>query len=456
VTDTLTPTDRYPWLTDDSRRLLDWLHEHPSAPRFNHQCGDRLTAAGLERVREFERLVSTAPPGWQPGQPPAWLAEFARSCFSDVPFYRRYGAMPARLEDTPTCTRADLSREPWSFVPDSAPLDDLIVYNTSGTTGHPLDVLSHPEAASKYLPLLNAALRLHGLALAGGRDPASGQPGVALILVCCQRRTYTYASVSAYLGGAGFAKINLSPHEWRRPDDRARFLDDCRPAIITGDPISFAELARLPLRHHPQALISTAMQLLPGLRQELEARFGCPVIDLYAMNEAGPIAAATPTSFALLQPRLYVEVLDEDGQQCAPGQRGEITLSGGFNPFIPLLRYRTGDFASLSFSGRQPLIVGLEGRPPVVFRGAAGQSINNIDVTGALKAFALPCYQLHQSADGALRLSVPPADLEAEPLRAALLRLFGPDQALEIVVQAPPAGPGGKFTQYTRDDDDAR
>jgi phenylacetate-CoA ligase len=450
--DALTQAERYPWLDDDSRRLLEWMHEHPAAPRFNHHCGDRLSRAGLQRVRQFEQEVSAAAPGWRPGVPPPWLAEYVAMCFRDVPFYRRYGSSPRRLGDVPACARADLSREPWSFVPDSLPLDDLIVYNTSGTTGHPLDVLSHPETASKYLPLLRAALRLHSLTLDGGRDRATGRPTVAMVLVCFQSQTYTYASVSAFLGGAGFAKVNLNPADWRETDDRARFLDDCQPEVLTGDPLSFAELARLPMRHRPKALISTAMQLLPRLRQELEERFGCPVIDLYAMNEAGPIAASTPAGHALLQPRLYVEVLDGDGQPCEPGQRGEITLTGGFNPFIPLLRYRTGDFASLAFAGSRPLLVRLEGRPPVVFRGAAGQAINNIDVTAALKSFALPCYQLHQATSGALRLSLPPSSAEHGLLRAALLGLFGPEQVLEINEVGTLGTSGGKLIQYTREE----
>jgi len=448
----LTDDERYPWLDDDSRRLLAWLHEHPAGPRFNHRCGDRLTAAGLERVRQFEDQVNSTATGWQPDQPPPWLAEFVAFCFRDVPFYRGYGAAPARLANVPTCGRAELSREPWRFVPDSLPLDDLIVYNTSGTTGQPLDVLSHPETASKYLPLLRAALRLHGASLEGGRHPATGRPRVALLLVCSQRRTYTYASVLSFLGGAGFAKLNLNPADWRDPGDRARFIDDCAPEIFTGDPLSFAELARLPLHHRPKALISTAMQLLPGLRQELAERFGCPVIDLYAMHEAGPIATGTPAGYALLQPRLFVEVLDEDGVTCPPGVRGEITLTGGFNPFLPLLRYRTGDYASLAFSGSQPLLVGLEGRPPVVFRGGAGQAINNIDVTGALRPFALPGFQLHQAGDGAIELLVLPSSADPGHLRAALLGLFGPDQSVNVVPVEQLGGPGGKVIQYTREE----
>jgi len=451
VTPALTEAERFPWLTTDAAGLMRWLHEHPSAPRYNHHCGDRLSAAGLARVRAFERALLAETIGWQPGALPEWLAEFTAYCYRQVPFYREAGAAPARFVDIPPCDRADLSREPWSFVPDDLPLDDLIVYNTSGTTGHPLDILSHPENASRYLPLLRAALATRGVSLEGGFDPASGRPRVALVLVCWQRRTFTYASVSAFLDGAGFTKLNLHPGDWRDPADRARFLDACQPEVYTGDPLAFAELARLPLQTRPKALLSTAMQLAPALRDQLAAHFGCPVLDLYAMNECGPIAVGGTfgglSGHALLQHRLYVEILAPDGAVCAPGERGEITLSGGFNPFIPLLRYRTGDYASLSFAGRLPVLVGLEGRQPVLFAGAHGQVINNIDVTGALRGFALPQYSLHQAADGALILRLPPDRLNDDQPRSALLAVFGAGQAISVLPLEVPAG--GKVVQYS-------
>jgi phenylacetate-CoA ligase len=169
------------------------------------------------------------------------------------------------------------------------------------------------------------------------------------------------------------------------------------------------------------------------------------------MNEAGPIAALTPRGFALLQHRLYVEILDPEGATCAPTVRGEITLTGGFNPFLPLLRYRTGDFAALHFDGGVPRLVDLAGRPPVVFTGAAGETINNIDVTTALRPLRLAQYTLHQAADGALTLTVPTGSPGQAEARAALLGLFGADQPLAIVERDALQAPGSKLVQYTRD-----
>ncbi|MBM2849383.1 MAG: AMP-binding protein, partial [Anaerolineales bacterium] len=50
MSDGLTDAERFPLLTDEGRRLLQWMREHPHAPRYTAQCGNRLTAEGLRRV----------------------------------------------------------------------------------------------------------------------------------------------------------------------------------------------------------------------------------------------------------------------------------------------------------------------------------------------------------------------------------------------------------------------
>lgn len=451
-----TDEDRYPNVSAHGQAMLRFLREHPHAPRYTAQSGHRLTPDRLERVRAFDAELRAGPHGWSHGELPPWLPDFVAMCYRDVPFYRVYGAQPASFFDVPSCERADLSREPWSFVPDSASLEGLMVHRTSGTSGHPLTVISHPVAGACYLPLLRVALAAHGITLTAGRGR------VAYLLIGWQRKSFTYVSVVPEMDDAGTAKLNLHPDDWYDPGDRARFLDACDPEFYTGDPLAFAELARLPLRTRPRALVSTAMTLLPGLRRSLEEHFGCPVIDLYSMNEAGPIAFAQHGSYTLLQPRLYVEILAPDRAVCLPGVRGEVALTGGLNPFLPLLRYRTNDYASLLYQGSQPLLAGLEGRPPAVFRTTSGEVINSLDVTAVLKPFALPQFALHQSAAGALTLRLPAAVADPAPagtwsddvvgVRAALLALFGPSQSIAIEPLNSTNSPSAdKVIQYTSD-----
>ena len=442
----LTEAQRRPLIDADGRRLLQSLLEHDHAPRYNHTCGDRLTAAGLAEVRDLDARTRAAT-GFRPNEPPAWVTPFVARVMGTVPAYRRLGPAPARLEDVPTTGRAELIADPYSFVPDDHPLDDLVVFTTTGTTdGRLAYIPSTPVATAAYAVMLRAALRLHGLTLDGG-------PGRAAVAqICWQRSTYTYASVSTFLDQAALVKLNLNPTEWRRPDDEVAFLDAIDPEVLTGDPVAFARLADLPVAIRPKALLSTAMALLPGLRDTLQERFGCPAIDVYGMNEAGPVAAALAdgSGHALLQPELYVEILDADGRPCAPGERGEITLTGGFNSAFPLLRYRTGDHAALEARGSLPVLVGLEGRAPVPLQSADGRAVNTIDVTVALRRLPLARFTVHQRADRGLEVGLDPGGAAGAVLdpalvaavESALTELFG---AVPVAV-APLAGAPERVT----------
>jgi phenylacetate-CoA ligase len=452
--------ERHPLLTREGAMLLHRLLEHPRAPRWNHACGDRLAAAGLERVLAFEeRLRQAAGAPATDGAPP-WALEFAERCLLQVPFHRARAGGLRTPQDTatfaalPTCDRGDLNRDFASFVPDDEPLQDLIVYETAGTTGHPVTILSHPLVSNCYLPLLRSALADRGVTLEGG----AGR--VAMALVCAQSFTYTYASISSYLGGAGFVKVNLNPRDWRDPADRASFLDDCAPAIYSGDPLSFLELMRLPLRHRPQALVSTSMTLASGYARELEGHFGCPVLDLYSLNECRLVAAAADPADAagrghrVVPHDVYLEILDAAGRPVPAGRRGEITLTCGRNPFLPLLRYRTGDHARLVRRQGPPLLDGLAGRAPVVFLDEAGRAVNSIDVSYLLKPFPLARYALRQMADRSLKLSVQGPAADRRLMRTVLAKLFG-DLPLEVELLASFAPGSGKPVPFTTDLPDA-
>jgi phenylacetate-CoA ligase len=438
----VTDAERYPTLTEEGRKMLQFLREHLHAPIYRNESGNRLTAEDIERVRKFEKETLGSEVGWRPENPPGWLDDFVERCFAEVPFYRRYGSRPKEFSDIPTISRADLSRDIAQFVPDPVAIDRLINFRTSGTTGHTLLLASHPIVAASYLAFHKLALHRFGIELQFGRSQ------VGVVLVGYQRKCFTYVSVNPLMNESGLAKINLHPDDWRSPDDRARYLDALAPEVYTGDPISFAELAKLPLQTKPRALISTSMTLLPGLRQQLEQRFNCPVLDVYSMNESGPVAVADPTvgGHVLLQHCMYVEITDAHGMRLPVGERGEVTLTGGFNFCLPLLRYRTGDYAALNFNGPEPVLVGLEGRPPVRFRTMIGERINNIEITHLLQPLAIPQYTLHQNRDGHLRLRLARPGQQMDAIRQAMLGLFGAGQRLEIETVE---SFDGKVVQYT-------
>ena len=453
----ITDADRYPTLSEHGRAMLQFLREHPNAPIYRNESGNRLRAEDIARVRKDEREVLAATIDWQPGRPPAWLADFVRESLETVPYYRRYGLTPAVFDTKstpfaathgdafsaiPTITRGDLGNDIAQFVPDHIDINRLINFRTSGTTGHPLLLASDPVVAAGYLAYHKRALRRVGVELRAAR----GQVGV--VLLGLQSVCFTYVSVTPTMDESGLAKINLHPRDWRDVQDRAKYLDALAPEVIAGDPISFAELLELDVHARPRVLLSTSMALQPALRARLVARFECPVLDLYSLNEAGPIAVDTSGdgAHALLQHRMYVEILDSEGHNVPAGTRGEITLTGGFNFCLPLLRYRTGDYASLERRGDDLVLVGLEGRPPVRYRTASGEWINNIEVTHALRRYPLAQFALHQDAAGALRFRWRGAGVEGAEIERALRQVFGAEQALamESLREA-----DGKVVQYT-------
>lgn len=437
-----------PTLTEHGQRMLDFLREHPAAPRFSNQSGNRLLGEEVTALRGFVQQVQEADVGWPRGGYPAWLNDHVRQTCREVPAFRRLRELPARFEDLPTTCRADLAADIARYVPDPIPLDRLINFRTTGTTGTPLLVASHPVVAARYLAFHLRALRRFGI------EPRHRRGQVGVVLLGLQRRCFTYVSVTPLMDDSGLAKINLHPDDWRDPADRAAYLDALDAEFIAGDPISFGELLDLPVKTRPRALLSVGMMLSPGLREALQTRFGCPLLDLYSMNEAGPIAVADAAAggHVLLQPRLYVEILDEAGQAVPEGERGEVTLTGGFNFCLPLLRYRTGDHAALRHGPHGPVLKDLQGRAPVRFRTAEGAWVNNIDVTHALARSPLTQYALHQGLDGALRLSLTPAGRAHEA--AAVAALQGLLGVLPIAVQT--LASEGKVLQYTSDLEGAR
>lgn len=149
------------------------------------------------------------------------------------------------------------------------------------------------------------------------------------------------------------------------------------------------------------------MTLNEGLRQLLQKQFGCHVYDLYSLTECRMIAVSEkPGIYQLIRPELYIEVLHpERDEPVAPGARGEITVTGGINPFLPLIRYRTGDFAALQFIAGQPCLINLEGRSPTLFLNQNRDFVNHVDISRALSTFSLAGFTLHQKKDLSLDFS---------------------------------------------------
>ncbi len=85
----------------------------------------------------------------------------------------------------------------------------------------------------------------------------------------------------------------------------------------------------------------------PELEQQLGARWGVRCTDIYSANEVGNIAfrCGEEGNLHVQSEALLVEILDAQGQACAPGQEGRIVVTSLHNFATPMIRYELGDIA---------------------------------------------------------------------------------------------------------------
>jgi len=434
--------ERAPRITERAWSGLARVLEHPDAPKYNRTIGDRVGDAELQALDAFRSDIERS--GLEADLDPSpritdWVESHRDRLFllHDLP----QGFDVAKdFTLLPTTDRDAIARRLEELVPRDLALDEAIVYSTSATTGHAVIIPSHPRAMVQNLAHIERVAGLHGVTLA----PTEGEPFA--MNASCQRQTYVFATSMSGWQGAVFTKINVAPHDWAGGEaSRGRFLADFAPSFLASDPSTLSEALRLELPLRPKLVVSSAV----GLAEEVGARvrdaWSTQIVDLYSMTETGPIAATVPgvRGHVVLLPDVFVEALDPAGRRVPDGARGEITVTGGRNPFLPLIRYRTGDHGALetvtlSDGTRARVIRDLEGRAPITFRATDGGPVGSVDIARRIRPIA-PFVQhaLHQRADASIELRLRPLPGVPLPLgdfERALRGLFGSDAEVQVVV----------------------
>lgn len=98
-----------------------------------------------------------------------------------------------------------------------------------------------------------------------------------------------------------------------------------------------------------RAVQATSEPVPPALRERIEMVLGCVVYDKYGMRETNVVSHESPDHDGMLiqSENVVVEVLDDQGAECAPGVPGRVVVTPLNSRSMPLLRYETSDVASL-------------------------------------------------------------------------------------------------------------
>ena len=136
--------------------------------------------------------------------------------------------------------------------------------------------------------------------------------------------------------------------------EQADWLVRQQPAYLLTYPSSVQALARhcaqhglnLPALHH----VRTFGEIVePGTREDCERNWGAQLVDVYSTQEVGYVALQCPVSglYHVQAEDLLVEILDDEGNPCSPGEVGRVILTTLHNFAMPLLRYDVGDYAEV-------------------------------------------------------------------------------------------------------------
>ncbi len=303
-------------------------------------------------------------------------------------------------------------------LPGAAEAGDIaLVLHTSGTTARPKIVPLSQTNICASAQHIGATLAL---------SPADACLNIMPLF-------HIHGLIAAVLSslGAGGAVICTSGFDALR---FFRLLDEERPSWYTAVPTMHqtiltradrnAEIiARAKLR-----FIRSSSASLPGpVMEQLEAVFGCPLVESYGMTEASHQMASNP----LAGPRKpgsvgraagpEVAVMDDDGTILPQGEIGEVVIRGpnvtaGYeaNPDANAKAFtngwfRTGDQGAFDAEGYLTLTGRLK---ELINRG--GEKVSPLEVDGVLSA--------HPAVAQALTFAMPHAKLGEEVAAAVVLR----------------------------------
>ena len=128
-----------------------------------------------------------------------------------------------------------------------------------------------------------------------------------------------------------------------------------------------------------KSIITTSEILTDGARSEIEAYWKLPIFNEYGCGEVGSIAhECLEGNMHLMSDNLLIECVDENG---LPSQTGEIVVTDFYNFSTPIIRYRIGDFATLtkktcSCGVTLPIISNIHGRAYDLIKTSSGKSIH--------------------------------------------------------------------------------
>lgn len=320
---------------------------------------DQRAAAAMAMQFQFgqtERWPISALQGHQLCQ----LAALATFSARTVPFYRdrlrRAGLRPddaltmERWRRIPLLTRRDIQEAGAQLHSGQVPQSHggVSSHSTSGSTGTPITALKTQLSLYFWQAVALRDLLWHGVDVAGTlavlrRDHENrAKPPHG-------RKLPDVLADTAFVAGPAYMLDIRSPTA-----EQVDWLVRRRPAYLMSMPSNLALVARYCLETGTRLPTLRQVRTFGAVvtdefRELCHEAWGVPAADAYSAEETGYIALQCPTGthYHVQSETILVEVLDEAGEPCAPGQVGRVVVTPLHNFAMPLLRYEIGDYAEV-------------------------------------------------------------------------------------------------------------
>jgi phenylacetate-CoA ligase len=394
------------------------------------------------------------------------LLRLLRFADAHVPFYqtlfRERGerpealAEPGRLRELPILTK-EIIRDAGARL-QASPAAGRSAYanSTSGSTGEPLRFLTDRAAHAARM-----ADELRGKSWTGYRlgDREVSLWGAPMDVDRATRwrgRLHSLVTGHVLLSSYELGEAHLGAYAAR--------IDRLRPQLMVAYPSALEVLARhcaeqgRSLRAPPPAIITSAETLWPHQRELFEQVFSTRVYNRYGCREVGAIAhQCRAGGMHASTDRLLVEIVDERGRACAPGEWGELLITDLDSLAMPFIRYRIGDRAAWAAAEAcpcgvaLPLLEGVEGRSMDAVLGRQGQRVGGTFWTILLRSRpGFRQFQVVQDTSGSISIRyVPERDLNPETLAyftGKIRERLGEDLVVRYeAVERVPIGASGKL-----------
>ncbi|MEQ8355633.1 MAG: hypothetical protein RH942_08855 [Kiloniellaceae bacterium] len=139
-----------------------------------------------------------------------------------------------------------------------------------------------------------------------------------------------------------------------RTEQQAEWLQRVRPGYLLTYPSALRELLlhcrdkRIDLPELRE--VRTFAEVLPAATRDLcRAVWGLKIVDMYSTQENGYLALQCPERehYHVQSEAVLLEVLNEAGEVCKPGEVGHVVTTPLLNYAMPLIRYAVGDLAEV-------------------------------------------------------------------------------------------------------------